>query len=527
MDRPMVSHSSSVTARNYRLLAIPAAILVLVTAIIPLVVLSTTVVRSSDIISIWQNSAVQKALVFSVWQALVSTIFTILIGLIATWYLTRYQFRGRQALIALITVSFVLPTVAVGASFIAVLPTWLHHSTFAIVVAHVFFNISIVVRTVGPRWNSIHEDLVNCAHTLGATSLQTWRYVILPLGKSAIYSSAALTFFMCFTSYGIITILGGPGLATLDIEIYRRAVQLGDLSGATVLAVAQMLFITIAFLIWSRSRSVELMTFRVAAVSQRRLAIVPKIFIGAVTIFFLAPLLALSIASFHSGQNWSLSGWKVLLGIQNQRGLELDIWQALQTSGKYALIASCIALPTGIAATYALTKNGSTNSRWSSLAILPLAISPVVVGLAILVTYDFAPFEFRSSWFLIPIVHASIAMPFVVRAALPVVQGIPAELRSAAATLGASPWKRFCLVEIPLLRPAITTGVAFSVAISLGEFGATSFLTRRESQTLPIIIADLFGKAGAIPRASGMAASLLLVIVTAIIVLSVDRKPRV
>jgi thiamine transport system permease protein len=205
----------------------------------------------------------------------------------------------------------------------------------------------------------------------------------------------------------------------------------------------------------------------------------------------------------------------------------LDIWQALQTSGKYALIASCIALPTGIAATYALTKNGSTNSRWSSLAILPLAISPVVVGLAILVTYDFAPFEFRSSWFLIPIVHAAIAMPFVVRAALPVVQGIPAELRSAAATLGASPWKRFCLVEMPLLRPAITTGVAFSVAISLGEFGATSFLTRRESQTLPIIIADLFGKAGAIPRASGMAASLLLVIVTAIIVLSVDRKPRV
>jgi thiamine transport system permease protein len=159
--------------------------------------------------------------------------------------------------------------------------------------------------------------------------------------------------------------------------------------------------------------------------------------------------------------------------------------------------------------------------------VLPLAISPVVIGLAILITYDFAPFEFRSSWFLIPVVHAAVAMPFVVRAALPVVQGIPPDLRSAAATLGTSPWRRFCFVEIPLLRPAITTGIAFSMAISLGEFGATSFLTRRESQTLPIIIADLFGKAGAIPRASGMAASLLLVIVTGIIVLSVERKPRV
>ena len=160
---------------------------------------------------------------------------------------------------------------------------------------------------------------------------------------------------MCFTSYGIITILGGPGLATLDIEIYRRAVQLGDLSGATVLAVAQMLFITIAFLIWSRSRSVELTKFRVVAVSQRKLSVAPKLFVGALTVFFLAPLSALSIASFRTGRSWSLSGWKVLFGMQNQRGLELDIWQALQTSGKYALIASCIALPTGIAATYAFS----------------------------------------------------------------------------------------------------------------------------------------------------------------------------
>ncbi|MSX78583.1 MAG: ABC transporter permease subunit, partial [Actinobacteria bacterium] len=241
----MVSHRLEMKIRNVRIFAIPAAMLVFVTAVIPLIVLATSVIDRADIFSIWTKPPVQRALVFSLWQALLSTAFTIFLGVIATWYLSRYQFLGRRTFIALVTVPFVLPTVAVGAAFIAVLPKALHHSTLAIVLAHIFFNISIVVRTVGPRWNSIDDQLIDSARTLGASPLQTWRHVIMPLGKNAVFSATALTFFMCFTSYGIITILGGPGLATLDIEIYRRAVQLGDLSGATVLAIAQMLLIAI------------------------------------------------------------------------------------------------------------------------------------------------------------------------------------------------------------------------------------------------------------------------------------------
>jgi len=520
----MVGHRLEMKIRSVRFFVIPAAILVFVTAVIPLIVLATSVIDKANFFSVWTHSSVRRALVFSLWQALLSTAFTIFLGVIATWHLSRYQFLGRRTFIALVTVPFVLPTVAVGAAFIAVLPKALHHSTLAIVLAHIFFNISIVVRTVGPRWNSIDDQLIDSARTLGASPLQTWRHVIMPLGKNAIFSATALTFFMCFTSYGIITILGGPGLATVDIEIYRRAVQLGDLSGATVLAIAQMLLIVITFLLWSRSRSTELVLFRAQAISHRRLSLVPKCFFLALAAFFTVPLLALLAASLRTRDSWSLNGWKVFLGIQKQRGIDFNMWQAIQTSAKYALIASCIALPTGIAATYALSNRRSSHSRLSAFVILPLAISPVVIGLAILITYDFQPFDFRSSWLLIPVVHAAIALPFVMRSALPVVEGIPNDLRSAASTLGAGPWRRFLTVELPLLKPAISTGLAFSLAMSLGEFGATSFLTRRESRTIPIIIASLFGKAGDIPRTTGMAASLVLIISTAMIVLAIDRK---
>lgn len=505
-------------------LAIPAVILVLVAAVIPLIVLSASVISGADVVSIWSKSSVQRAVIFSTWQALLSTALTMCLGLPTTWFVSRYDFFARQVFMALVTVTFVLPTVAVGAAYLAILPKGLHHSTIAIVIAHAFFNISIVVRTVGPRWNSIDDRLIDCARTLGASPLHIWKSIILPLGKSAILSSAALTFFMCFTSYGVISILGGPGLATLDIEIYRRAVQLGDLSGAAVLAVAQMLLIATIFFIWSRGRTSELISFRSRTLKLHKLPLGPKLFLLGVAAFFIAPVLALVASSLRTGRSWSLTGWRVLLGIQNQKGIEIDTWQALQTSAKYALIAACIALPTGIATTYAFSHRQLANRQLSTLAILPLAISPVVVGLAILITYDFDPFDFRSSWLLIPIIHSAIALPFVIRASLPVVQGIPNDLRSAAATLGAGPWRRLLTVEIPLLRPAISTGFAFSLAMSLGEFGATSFLTRRESRTLPIIIAGLFGQAGEIPRATGMAASVVLILVTAMIVLAVDRK---
>ena len=139
----MVEHRLEMKIRNVRIFAIPAAILVFVTAVIPLIVLTTSVIDKADIFSIWAKSPVRRALVFSLWQALLSTAFTIFIGVIATWYLSRYQFFGRRIFIALVTVPFVLPTVAVGAAFIAVLPKALHHSTLAIILAHIFFNISV------------------------------------------------------------------------------------------------------------------------------------------------------------------------------------------------------------------------------------------------------------------------------------------------------------------------------------------------------------------------------------------------
>ena len=509
--------------KGRRLLGLPALLLIASSAVIPLVVLATSVVRVRDLSAIWSKPGVRDAIFFSTWQALASTFLTLALGLFPAWILTRYQFRGRHIVVALMTVPFVLPTVAVGAAFLAVLPPALHRSTVAILLAHVFFNISIVVRTVGPLWGTIDEHLLEAARSLGASPSQIWRRVILPIARPAIWSSGLLTFLMCFTSYGIVTILGGPGLATLDREIYRRAVPLGDLSGATILAVAQTAVVGTVFAIWTRRRNTAMSTIAGRSTPSRRLPAGPKLLLALMSALFVAPILALVVASFRAGGDWSTSGWKVLFGLQQVRGIDLELATIIRTSVVYAVLAMAIAVPIGIAAAQAM----ASNLRIDSWTVLPLATSPVVVGLGILVTYDHWPVDFRSSWFLIPVVHASIAVPFVVRSALPVVQAIPHDLRSAASTLGAGPWRRFFAIDWPLLRPAVSAGLAFSFAMSIGEFGATSFLTRRDSETLPISIASLFGKVGEIPRTTGMAASVLLLVLVAGVVLVIDRRSQI
>jgi len=150
----------------------------------------------------------------------------------------------------------------------------------------------------------------------------------------------------------------------------------------------------------------------------------------------------------------------------------------------------------------------------------------VIVGLGILITYDVEPFDFRSAWWLIPAVHASVALPYALRSIAPLVASLPTGLGEAAATLGASPWRAWWSVELPLLRPALATATATSLAVSLGEFGATSLLTRRDTRTLPLLVESLLGRSGGVGSTAGSAAATMLLVLTGFVIVVLDRGLR-
>ena len=124
---------------------------------------------------------------------------------------------------------------------------------------------------------------------------------------------------------------------------------------------------------------------------------------------------------------------------------------------------------------------------------------------------------------LVPIAHSLVALPFVVRALQPAIQSIPPNLRQAATVLGASPWRVWWEVDLPIIARAALVSAIFAFTISLGEFGATSFLARPEYPTLPVAIFRFIGQPVALTYGQALAMSPPLLIMCALGILLFER----
>jgi thiamine transport system permease protein len=469
---------------------------------------------------------------FTIWQAAASTILTLIVGIVPAYVLARYSFRGRRVMMAATTVPFVLPTVVVGAAFLAVLPSSWHGTARAMIVAHVFFNIAVVVRLVGSMIAVIPHDLVGAARTLGASPTSAARLVLLPLLKPAIWSAAGVIFLFSFTSFGVAKLLGGPTHPTLEVEIVRRATQLGDVGGAAALSVLQLGLLALV-IVWA-SRRQRRASFELSGATAPRMprsrgdrALVGTVAVAIVVIVGI-PIVALVARSFEVGNGWSLTAWRRLGDAQARpgTGLGVDPIASVAVSLRFAVVAAMIATVTGFLAATAIIASRRMGKLLDTGLMLPLGTSAVTIGLGMLITFDTPPFDWRAKWWLVPLGHALVAVPFVVRALLSVLGAIPRDLRAAAATLGASPIRAWWQIDARALRRPLLAGAGFSAAISLGEFGATTILSRSGSETLPLAIDRLLGRAGALPRAQAFAMATILLVLTTVIVMASGSHER-
>lgn len=141
-------------------------------------------------------------------------------------------------------------------------------------------------------------------------------------------------------------------------------------------------------------------------------------------------------------------------------------------------------------------------------------ITAVTLGFGMLISLQAPPLRLGSV--LVPVAQAMVAMPMVLRALLPVLRAINPRLRDAALLLGASPARVLLTVDLPLARRGLGLAAGFAFALSLGEFGAASFLATGNDITLPVLIARLLGRPGAANYGMAMAASVILGLVTAL-----------
>jgi thiamine transport system permease protein len=453
---------------------------------------------------------------FTIWQASVSTILTLVLAAPLTWAVSHFEFRGRRLATALITVPFVLPTVVVGIAFVAL---GFRDSIWAILAAHVFFNMAVVVRTVGTLWSRLDPGLEEAARVLGATSWNVLTRVTLPLLRPAIAAAASIVFLFTFTSFGVVLILGGFRFATLEVEIYRQAVTLFDLPLAATLAIIQLVGVTTALFAYSRYQERHAASWVLRSESRRVSPTgLSKILVTGAVLLSLAALATPIVAMIS--RSLGSSAYQRLFSDDPVVGRPIE--SAANSIG-FALVAMLVAVVIGVMAAAVIAGRSGAISQWFDLTLmLPLGTSAVTIGFGFIVALDW-PVDIRASLWLIPIAHALVAIPFVVRTTVPTLRSIPAETREAAAVLGASPGRVWREIDLPIMGRAALVGAGFAFVISLGEFGATSFIARPTTATMPVMIFRLLGRPGAASLAMAMAMAVVLAAITAGTVMYLDR----
>ncbi|WP_442812518.1 ABC transporter permease [Streptomyces sp. NBC_01210] len=507
--------------------------------------------RGLEIDGVWQfgrigevlsRPDILRVLWFTTWQALASTALTLLIALPGAYVFARFDFPGKRLLRAVVTVPFVLPTVVVGTAFLALLgrgglldELWgvrLDTTVWAILLAHVFFNYAVVVRTVGGLWSQLDPRQEEAARVLGAGRFAAWRRVTLPALGPAVAAGALMVFLFTFTSFGVVQILGGPTFSTVEVEIYRQTAQLLDLSTAAVLTLVQFAAVgaVLAVHAWTiRRRETALKLVDPAQTARRprgpgQWALLGGV-LATILLLVLAPLAVLVERSLDGPGGYGFDHYRALTAMDASGGAFLvppidAVWNSL----RYALVATAIALVVGGLAAAALTRKAGRLLRgFDALLMLPLGVSAVTVGFGFLITLDKPPLDLRASWILVPLAQALVGVPFVVRMMLPVLRAVDGRLREAAAVLGASPLRVWREVDLPLVRRALLIAAGFAFAISLGEFGATVFIARPDNPTLPVAVARLLGRPGELNYGQAMALSTILMVVCAVALLVLER----
>ena len=473
-------------------------------------------------------------------QAALASVVCVVLGLPIAHVLYRLRFRGQRMLRALVVLPFVLPTVVVGVAFRTLLreggllgSLQLDGTFAAIMLALVFFNVAVVVRTVGTTWEGLDKRQEEAARVLGASPVRVWLTVTLPRLAPAITSAASIVFLFCSTAFGVVLVLGGTKFGTIETEIYLLTTQFLDLRGASVLSVTQLVVVVLVLLVAARARGRRTAQRRVdSARSGRapRLGDLPAIVVTVAVAGFLAlPIVALLLRSLRTADGWGLGNYLALGTTGSRNALVVPVWVALGNSLAIAVQATALALVVGLAASLVISRRPRSLGLRRSLAgfdavlMLPLGVSAVTVGFGFLITLNTPPFDLRSSPVLVPIAQALVALPLVVRTILPVLTGIDGRMRESAAVLGSPPWRVLRDVDLAIVGRPVLAASGFAFAVALGEFGATSFLSRPDRPTLPVVIFRLIGLPGGDNFGMAIAASVVLAAVTVAVIALVER----
>lgn len=486
------------------------------------------------------------AIWFTVWQGAASTALSMLLGIPTAMLLYRRRFFGSRLIRSLMLVPLVLPSIVVAVVFSSFQYWNTFYSIFGIVgshiawiiTAHVFVNFALTARIVGSSWAALDGETEEAAALDGAGRFRTLWSVVLPQLRGALLASATLTFLFSVSSYGIVLVLGGGSIESIETLMAKSALQFLDLGTASVLALVQTVITLVAVSISRRvsaaqsqieSGDLSEATKRIDRRDWAALVVV----IPTVVVFVISPLLNLvSKAITQPDGSIGPANFLALTGRGDRQVLNISVVDAIANSLRNLAISTVLAVAIGLLAVYLRTRwvvsRRTGRAIWISdfIVLLPLGISPVVIALGWLVTFDQEPLALRASWLAIPLIQALLALPLVIRVIQPAIQNLENGIIEASILDGLGSFGSFVRIQLSAIKPVVASAIGFAAIASLGEYGAAAMLTFGDQATLPTVLYQLISRPGSSNYGMAMAASTLLVLLTVLVILVTSGRTK-
>ena len=491
---------------------------------------------------------------FTAYQAALSTVASVALGLPLAYLLARYEFWGRRTLRSLTILPFVLPSIMVAVGFYATFSEtgtlntvagWfglgsveLLFTLEAIIIAHAFYNAPLVARLVTAAWESVDASAVETARSLGASPLRAFRDVIAPQLYPAVLMSSALVFVFTFGTFPIVLALGGLDLATIEVFVFRLIGRFNYAEAAALALIELAISLSILYLYLRyearqsmRSQGVRPLprkSLRPPSLSVRSL--LPRVGLGAYSVvallIFVVPLASMIHESLTGPTGFTLDHYRFLFARQVE-GAEFQVqpWPAVRNSLLFGVSSLLVALPMGVTVAVLTTRKYQGRKLVDAVTMAPLAVSGIIVGLGLLrgLVFGVEVAGYRivvGGAVAIIAAHAVAGYPFVVRTVAPGLERLDPRLLESARSLGASRARALVDIELPLVWPGVVAGAAFAFAISVGEFSSTVILAEGAGEyTMPVAIERFIGRRLGPATAMGT----VLLVVTSLAFLVIDR----
>ena len=466
---------------------------------------------------------------FTAYQALLSTVASVALGLPGAWILARFEFPGRETLRSLTILPFVMPSIMVAIGFVATfgrtgtlntafralgLPTVeLLFTLPAIVIAHAFYNAPLVARVTTAAWESVDASAIETARSLGASPTRAFYDVVVPQLLPAVAIGATLTFVFTFASFPIVLALGGFQLATVEVFIYSRIQNLAYSEAAALAAVETVISLGLTYL-YLRYEGRQRGDGQGASPQPRRRLRPPSwtprevgtraavAGYGVVVLaVFVVPVASMVITSVTSGGGLTLDHYLFLVERQ-QTGASYQVrpLPAVRNSLLFGAGTLVVAVPMGVVLAVLTTRTFRGRAAIDALTMAPLAVSGIVVGLGLLrgLVFGVEVLGTRirvTGAVAVVAAHAVGAYPFVTRSVAPLLGNLDSRLVESARSLGATRARALVDIELPLVAAGVVAGAAFAFAISIGEFDSTVVLAEGSSSyTMPVAVERYLGR---------------------------------